>query len=285
MGSAKLMFVTPDGKKLVWQNFILVDHMYKSSGYYISNLDDSEQEHILPNIFASQADYLSPSGQYILYHDFSKGDSRTCYGYNISNKTSTRIPPDSNAPRFTCSSSGTGIPWSPTEDKFLGTTEKGYTIWTASDGTMNEIATYAEVGYCFTRWTPDGKSLFLNNCTDSLKKFSELFSMDVAFHSSTDFPFNEFLGQYLIDLSSGGITKYPDTGFCNTVISPDSKWVLIYACKNEQDLVVYPSQMLNLITKEMVPVFQDFVADSNENIAQPPNTFIDARVWSIIWTP
>jgi hypothetical protein len=68
-------------------------------------------------------------------------------------------------------------------------------------------------------------------------------------------------------------------------MSPDSQWVLLFACKNEKDLVVYPSQMLNLDTKVSVPLFTDFVADSNINISLPAGVGIDNIVWSVYWTP
>ena len=128
---------------------------------------------------------------------------------------------------------------------------------------MNEIASFTDIGYCLTRWTPDGKYLFLNDCTDTSTKYSDLENMGFHFESYSDLTFTESLGQRLIDISSGKVTKLPDKGFCDIVISPDSQWVLIYACKNEKDLVVYPSQMLNLNTKVMVPLFLDFVADSS----------------------
>jgi len=156
---------------------------------------------------------------------------------------------------------------------------------TASDGTMDEIATYSDVGYCFPRWTPDGKYLFLNDCTDTVTKSEDLTDMKYFFESYSDLTFNESLGQKLIDISNGKATKYPDTGFCDSVISPDSQWVLLFACKNEKDLVVYPSQMLNLNTKEIVPLFKDFIADSNVTLTQPPGVIIQNKIWSVFWTP
>ena len=282
---ADLLFVTPDGKKLIWQNYTCANSFCTTSGYYISSLDDSEQEHILPIIFAKQDTYLSPSGQYITYSDYSGGTFRGCYIYKIADGTSTKIPQVSNIPMDFCNNLGTGSHWSPTEDKLWGPTMNGYSIYSVSDGTMNEIATFSDIGYCFPRWTPDGKYLFLNDCTDTKTKFSDLENMKFFFKSFSDLTFNESLGQGLIDISSGKITKFPDTGFCDNVISSDSQWALIYACKNEKDLVVYPSQLLNLNTKVMVPIFNDFVADSNLNISQTSGAIIHNTVWSVFWTP
>jgi len=42
-----LLFVTPDGKNLIWENDTIVNHYVTFSGIYISSLDDSVQEKIL----------------------------------------------------------------------------------------------------------------------------------------------------------------------------------------------------------------------------------------------
>jgi hypothetical protein len=274
-----LLFITPDGKNLIWENDTLVNNYVTFSGVYISSLDDSVQKRILPNLGAIQDLFVSPSGQYIMYSDISGFRFNGTYVYKIADGTSTKIPAD-----MSIASDGISH-WSPTEDKLWGTTKDGYAILTLPDGTMNEIATYSDVGYCFPGWTPDGKTLFLNDCVDTSVKFQDLTNMKYFFKSYPDLTFNESLGQELIDISNGKVTKYPDTGFCDSAISPDSQWALLFACKNEKDLVVYPSQMLNLNTKEMVPLFKDFIADSNVTLTQPQGVTVQNKVWSVFWMP
>jgi hypothetical protein len=94
----------------------------------------------------------------------------------------------------------------------------------------------------------------------------------------------QLLGQRVIDISDGKVTEYPDTGICNAAeISPDSKWVLLFLCTNENNLVVYPSQLLNLDTKEMVPLLQGFVSDDPKALAQSNDGLY--KDWSVFWIP
>jgi hypothetical protein len=144
-----------------------------------------------------------------------------------------------------------------------------------------EITTFSGInaGSCYvTRWTPDGKSLFLSVCTkeDSYKQNGMGASFDYL-------KFIQSIGARLIDISDGKVTEYPDAGFCNAVISPDSKWVLFYTCKNEEKLVVYPSQLLNLDTKEMFPLFQGFVSDDPKALTQSNDGLY--KGWSVFWIP
>jgi hypothetical protein len=279
---AELLFISPDGENLYWKNFdctkIGADTYCDISGYYMTSLEDSDQKQILKNVHENVEIYLSPSGQYISYPDYSGHIFRGCFLYKIADETTTQNLPDDDSDSHGFCDTGDGSNWSPTEDKLWGKTNNGYAIWTVSEGKMMNIAAYSDInaGDCYsTSWTPDGKHLFLSVCTE---KYSEELYRQKWGVGNITLPFTESLGQRLINISDGKVTEYPDAGFCDAVISPDSTWVLLYTCTNEKGLVVYPSQLLNLETEEMVPLFQGFVSDSP--VLQPHQ-----KAWSVFWIP
>lgn len=145
----------------------------------------------------------------------------------------------------------------------------GISIWSATDGKIRYVSSYSDIkaGSCGVIWTPDGKYLFLFVCSE--KYSSEQFGIHFS-KGDKILPFEKSLGQRLVNISTGEVIEYPDAGFCkNAFISPDSKWVLLSFCVNEENLLIYPSQLINLETKEMTPIFQNFLPENPEYIRNP----------------
>jgi hypothetical protein len=263
---AELLFISPDGQNLYWENDISCGNRQCKTQYYVTKLDDSDQMQILKNVNSAQNIYISPSGQYITYLDNSFQVLRGCFVYKVADDTVTKILPDGGLDY--CFG---GNHWSPIEDKLFGQTSTGYSMLNVLDG---KITTFSGVnaGSCYlASWTPDGKHLFLSVCTkeDSYKQNG------LNGGGTLDYmDFIQSLVARLIDISDGKVTEYPDAGFCNAVISPDSKWVLFYHCKNE-NLVVNPSQLLNLDTKQIVPLFNGDKLEGSD----------EYRDRSVFWIP
>jgi len=279
---AHFLVISPDGENLYWEN----DSCPTGGGqckseYYLTKLDDSEQKRILSNVYSFQDMSISPSGQYIVYLDNSYQALNGCFIYKVADGTTTKITPDDKATGLGyCFSGNRGSHWSPTEDKLFGQNPDGYSVLNVPDG---KITTFPEInaGSCYSAsWTPDGKNLFLSVCTkdNSYKQYGMGGGVIDEYTK-----FVPSIGARLIDISSGIVTEYPDAGFCKTVISPDSKWVLFYLCKNENNLA-NPSQILNLDTKEMVPLFQGFVSDDPMALVQQ-NGASYYKGWLVFWIP
>jgi len=272
---ANLLFISPDGEKLYLETFCGNNRC--NSQYYVASLDDSEQKQILINVKSFQNIYISPSGQYISYVDNSGQVLRGCFIYKVADDTATKLLPDDGLRGQDYCFGGNH--WSPTDDKLFGQNIDGYSILTVLDG---NITTFSEInaGFCYlARWTPNGKHLFLSVCTEKNFEGEGLsggFSLDYE-------EFRQSIGERLINISDGKVTEYQDAGFCDAVISPDSAWVLFYACKNENKIVVYPSQLLNLDTKEMYPLFQEFIPENPDTLTQPQGFF--QKAWSVFWIP
>jgi len=262
--SSTLLFISPDGKYLYWKSADICGNQTCKNKFYATKLDDSEQKQILIDLKGAQNMHISPSGQYISYIDNSVQPFIPCYIYKVADDTTTKLTLDDG-------SSATGFcfggnHWSPTEDKLLGQTQNGYSILNVPDGKITTLFG-VDAGSCYlANWTPDGKRVFLSVCTE--ENSYEKYGAGQMGGLQNNYPdeFVQSIGARLIDISDGKIAKYPDGGFCNATISPDSKWVLFYLCKNEDDLVVIPSQLLNLDTKEMVSLFQGFVSGNPEAI-------------------
>jgi hypothetical protein len=293
---AELLFLSPNGEDIYWENIICGDGWSKHE-YYVTKLDDSEQKQILKKAAKNaQSFYLSPSGQYIVYLNNRGLYPDGCYVYKIADGTTTKILPD--IPDRGIQGLGFCVNhnhWSPTEDILVKEPidmKDGISIWSAADGKISHVGIFSDInaGGCDSiSWTPDGKYLFLSVCVE--KYSGELSSLHYS-NGDITLPFDKSLGQRLINISTGEVTEYPDAGFCkNAVISPDSKWVLLDLCTNEKNLLVYPSQLLNLDTKEMVPLFQSFVSDNPEVLPEPPpcrqSPCQDSiyKDWYIFWIP
>jgi hypothetical protein len=273
---AHFLFISPDGKKLYWENPVMCGNRQCKSEYYETSLDDAEQKRILKDVNTAQDINISPSGQYIAYIDNSFQTLRGCYIYKVSDETITKIMKDDGLRGQNYCFGGNH--WSPTEDKLFGQTPDGYAILTVPEG---NISTFPEVnvGSCYlARWAPDGKHLFLSVCTEknSFKEYGMNGGVRLDYQK-----FVQTIGERLINISDGKVTEYSDVGFCDAVISPDSTWVLFYACKDEKKRVIYPSQLLNLNTKKMYPLFQGFVSDSTEVFTGSQNGLY--KGWLVFW--
>ncbi|MEI8133375.1 MAG: hypothetical protein WCG34_13160, partial [Leptolinea sp.] len=274
---AHLLLVSPDGKQLFWENSATSNGQLRKSEYYVTNLDDSDQKRILSNVLSFQDMSISPSGKYIVYLETSNQILHGCFIYKVTDGTTTLLKTEAD-PKGIGYCFGRGH-WSPTEDKLFGLGPKGYSVLPVPDG---KITTFPDInaGICYlARWTPDGKHLFLSLCTakDSKEKIQ---GMGAAFDYLKYFA---TAGARLIDMSDGKVTEYPDAGFCNSALSPDSKWVLMYLCKGENNLMKpdYPAQMLNLETSQLVPLFKEFTSDDPKIFAQSNDGSF--KGWSILW--
>lgn len=268
---ATFLFTSPDGKNLYWKNCAK-----DSCQFYVTALDDSKQEQILQNPTPQQDIHISPSGEYISYMVFPN-----CYLYKTADNTTKKlIPADGSFAADFCF----GNNWSPTEDKLFGKTKNGYSILNVPDEKITTFSEITNVGSCsIANWMPDGKRVFLSVCAEANSKPHSAFGMgeagEVYFYMYDFFP---TIGARLINISDGKVTEYPDMGFCYAVVSPDSKWVLFDQCKNEKNLAI-ASQLLNLDTKVMIPVFQEFISDNPKAFAMS-NDNID-RSWLVFWIP
>lgn len=294
--SAELLLLSHKGDVVYWKNTICGSGWSKSE-YYMTNLDDAEQKQILGKASKSADEFhLSPSGRYIVYLNVYGTSVDGCYVYDLENRTTTKLLPDKPDRGI----QGLGFcvnhnHWSPTEDILVKEPidmTDGISIWSAQDGKITHVGTYSDIkaGSCDVLWTPDGKYLFLFACTE---KYSSEASGIHFSNGDRIVPFDKTLGQRLINISTGEITEYPDAGFCkNAFISPDSKWAILSLCVNEENLLVYPSQLINLETKEMTPIFQNFIPENPEFI-RDPSTFTDGQSlpkdiykdWYIFWFP
>jgi hypothetical protein len=274
----QLLAISPNGEDLYWSNDLKASNKIE---YYLSKLDDSAHKRIFTQTDSFQDLYISPSGRYIVYLDNSHMVLKGCFIYSVADGTTTKITPEdgSNGTWF-C---GMGNHWSPTEDKLFATTPTGYSMLNVPDG---KITTFAGVnaGSCYlAAWTPDGKQVFLSVCTEK-NSYRQNGMGGMARPDATNYwNFIQSIGARLIDISDGKVTEYPDAGLCTAAISPDSKWVLFYLCKNENGLVDNPARLLNLETKEMVPVFQGFVSDDPKAFAQSNDGLY--KGWSVFWVP
>lgn len=269
--SANLLFLSPDGKAVFWENTFCGNSWPK---YYMTQLDDTDQKEILKEVDKTTwSTHLSPSGKYIAYVNIIGLYPEGCYVHNIAEGTTVKILPD--VPERGVQGLGFCINhnhWSPTEDILVDDPhdmKDGISIWSAQDGKIRHIGDFSEInaGNCEYIWTPDGKFLFLYVCSEEFS--SELFGIQYS-EGDEIVPFDKSLGQRLINISTADVTEYPDVGFCkNAFISPDSKWVLLSFCVNEENLLVYPSQLINLETKEMTPIFQNFLPENPEYIRNP----------------
>jgi len=273
---AWLLFVSPDGKNLYWA-------MYgKTAEIFVTSLDDSQQKRILYNVYSFQDISISPSGQFIVFLDNSNLVLHGCFIYNVADGTTTKITPDDKAKGLGyCFSGDRGTHWSPTEDKLFGQNSDGFSVLNVLDG---KITTFPEInaGSCYSvNWTPDGKNLFLSVCTkeNSYKQYGNGGGVISEYYSK----FVPSIGARLINISTGKVTEYPDAGFCKTAISPDSKWVLFYLCRNEDNIVANPSQLLNLDTKEVVPLLEGFISDDPKATNKSNDDLY--KGWSVFWVP
>ncbi len=278
---AELLFLSPNRDELYLKT--MCGNNRCNTRYYVISLDDSEQKQILENVNRLQDLYISPSGQYIAYVDTSK-NIMNCSIYKIADETTTIITPDDGTSGLDyCFGENH---WSPTEDILFGQTKDGISIWEAQNGNIRNVATFLELnaGACYsTNWTPDGKFLFLSVCTETYSDYKELRMQKLLGKQDTTLPFTKSSGQRLINISDGKVIEYPDAGFCESILSPDSKWALLYLCTNEKNVAIYPSQLLNLDTKEMYPVFQGFVSNSPDTLVQPEGFY--QKDWSVFWIP
>lgn len=270
---ATFLFTSPDGKYLYWKNCA-----NQNCKYYVTTLDDSEQKQILQKPNPGQDVHISPSGEYISYAVIPGG----CYLYKVADGTTTKVTlEDGSSGWFFCN----GNSWSPTEDKLFAITPTGYATLNVPDGKITPFSGVNADSCYIANWTPDGKSILLSTCTkeNTYEEYGmgQMGGIDDAYFYMRDFV--QSIGARLIDISNGAITEYPDAGFCNAVISPDSKWVLFYQCKNENNLAVNSPQLLNLDTKEISPVFQEFVSD-NPDAYIMSNDGLD-RSWLVFWIP
>ncbi|MDO9303261.1 MAG: hypothetical protein Q7T89_17865 [Anaerolineales bacterium] len=257
----KLLFESPNGGDFYW----VTGNECNTRGicnpkYYLSRIDDSNQQEVWRQLENASDDiYLSPSGQYIAYFaSFENAQSKTgCYLATVAGEPIAKLEILEDNLSFYCNR---GSRWSPTEDKILGIGWEGEmenmtthpAIWSASDG---EVTQFPDInaGNCISaEWMPDGKYIFLANCTKT--PYFDFYGEERT------------LGQRLINISDGTVTEYPDFGYCDYVLSPDTQWVFFYGCQNlaYDGVYTYPSQLLNLKTKEAFPVFEKFV--SNEKI-------------------
>ena len=275
---ATFLFATPDGEKLFWKNCA-----NQSCKYYVTALDDSEQTQIFGKLGSVQNVYISPSGKYASYVDNSGQKLRGCFIYDIAENTSTQLLPDDGLRGQDYCFGGNH--WSPIEDKLFGITPTGFSLLSVPDG---EVTTFSEVnvGSCYiANWTPDGKNIFLSTCTEentyNENGMGSMGGIDNAYFYIRDFV--KSAGARLINVADGKVIEYPDAGFCNTSISPDSKWVLFYQCKDENNLATVSPQLLNLETKEMTPVLQELTSD-NPDIYARNGGGVD-QSWLVFWTP
>jgi len=268
---SSLLFASLDGKAFYWAT----GNPCRERGlcnerYFFSKVDDSDQQQIWKGIKnASDNIYLSPSGHFIAYGAFfsSSPSEIGCYLANVAGETLTKIEVHGSSDCFREN------PWSPIENKILlesivGEGENAkhyYDIWTAPDGSVTTFS-YDDVYWQFPHWMPDGNHLLLAVPSD-IAKYTQS-----GTHSASE----KSLGDRIINISDGKITEYPYFGFCKHVLSPDAKWALLYACVNTEHLIVYPSQLINLETKEAFPVFSSFV--SNDPMAL-------VRGWVTFWIP
>ena len=249
---ASLLFVSPDEKDVYWvTGSSCTDRGICDEKYFVSKLDDSDQQQPWSEIRnASDNIYLSPSGLYLAYGAYfgQSNEKNGCYLATLAGETLAKIEVDGGSYCYR------GNPWSPIEDKILveswsgegENAKKHYSVWIAPDGTVTTFSEFNAIDCYGANWTPDGKSLFLAVCTEKSYFFSA--------------GWEKSLGQRIIDVSNGKVTEYPDFGLCDFVFSPNATWVLLYACTNKENLIVYPSQLLNLDTKEAFPVFEGFIS-------------------------
>lgn len=274
---AAFLFSSPDGKYLYWKNCATIS----CPQYYVTATDDSEQKQILGSLADVQEMHFSPSGQYATYITSTPVES--CFIYNIADGTSTQLLPGENHGLDFCSG---GSHWSPNEDKLFGRTKTGFSIFSAPDDEIIKTIPFSEVnvGTCYVaNWMPNGDGIFLSTCIDkdNLDGRNLMGGTNNVRLYMRDYV--QSIGARLIDISSGKVTEYLDAGFCNAIVSPDSKWILFYQCKGENNLAVNPSQLLNLETQEMTPVFQEFVSDSME-IYSRSSMDVD-QSWLVFWLP
>jgi len=267
---AYFLLPSPDGRNIYWANS-------NSKERYVTNLDNMESKRILKKVVGFQDMHISPSGKYIVFLDNSYRTLNGCFIYNVADDTLTKImPEDGSRGDHFC---GFGNHWSPTEDKLFGITRNGYALLNVPDG---KITTFpgGDADSCrIASWMPDGKHIFLSLCTTY-----DQYGMGEMNRPNINTRYQDFIqsiGARLMNISDGKVTKYPDGGFCEVIISPDSKWVLFYACKNQEKLIDSPSKMLNLDTKEMVPIFTEFVSKRTDAPPDQNNQYF----WSVTWLP
>lgn len=242
--------------------------------YYATNLHDYESTRIMKNVAGHQDMYLSPSGKYIIYLDNSYRSLNGCFLLNTADNTVTKfIPEDGSMGIDFCFG---GNHWSPTEDILYGQGRNGFSIISIPDGKITTLYDTNDGSCLLVRWTPDGKHLFLSVCS---KDIDYLFLDGGISLKYTDYI--PSVGAMLINISNLKVTKYPNAGFCEMMISPDSNWVLFYACMNEKKHIVYPSKLLNLQTRKMFPLFEEFKDTNTDSQLKKYDRFY----WKIFWLP
>jgi formylglycine-generating enzyme required for sulfatase activity len=256
----RVLFASPDGSSIYWVTGTEChERGICHEKYFWTKLDDSEQRQIWQNVqAASDMVYASPSGKYMIYYAyFGWSQQNGCVLADMEGQLLSAVELDgwSSCSRLT---------WSPVEDKLLlrGATKVDgdwhfkYRIWSEPGNVITELPGI-EAAFCsYSRWTPDGKGIFLSGCGET-------------------YAGKEPLGARLINIEEGAISLYPDTKHCASVVSSDSRWALLYRCITTEQHIA-PSQLLNLETKELQPVFAGFQSDD----AKAAKT-----AWPIYWLP
>ena len=260
----ELLFITPNNEQLFWRN-------HGENEYYISSLENSGSINFSPKATRYQDVHISPSGRYVSYVGFTGTNTMACFLYDLSDGSSTKMVFPDGSPISLEYCFGNNH-WSPTEDKLFG------------DFSTISIPDYAITSYphleneiCYsTNWTPDGKFLFNTNCTTHGSSGSSGLKKYINYFFDT-------IDSKLINIDDGSITEFQNIGFCDPVVSPDSKWVLLYNCTDALNLVVPTSLLINLETKSMTPVFEDVFSRNRDDLlfpGQPPPT-----LWTVFWVP
>jgi WD40 repeat protein len=277
---AFMLFLSPDGKSLYWENEVCSGGRCKSS-YYVSRLDDSEHKRILTNVLSAQDVHISPSGKYISFIDNSNQILRGCFLYDVVKDAVIKLLPeeDLRGQKYCFG----GNHWSPVEDSLFGIDRTSYSVLNVTTGKIKNFPG-VDAGSCYVaNWSPDGKFVFLSICTK--ENSYQQYGMG-AINGEDPNRFRDFIpsiGGRLIDISAGKVTDYPDGGFCNMSISPDSNWVLFFLCKDKSGEYTFPPELLSLETGEMTPILDKMVtAVFPESDPNNPDDFI---VWSVSWLP
>lgn len=252
-----LLFPTQDESEVYWVTGTSCrDRGICSEKYFLTGLDDSRQSQVWQTLkAASNRVYVSPSGKFIAYYSY--------FGWSL--KNGCTLATIDGRPLSGLNDCYFGM-WSPVEDKLIawswskegGTYHYDFAVWTEPGNQAMKLPPM-DAAYCQPNWTPDGKSIFLSRCVDSI----------VWGRKSNS------LGTRLIHLEDGTITKYEDQNSCLAAVSPDSEWAILYKCI-ASDAKSTTSTLINLKTNEVQPILPDLVS------ADPNAT---KSAWSLLWLP
>ncbi len=214
--------------------------------YFYTKLDDSDQQQVWQNMqSAGLMIYPSVSRKFMTYFQY--------FGWSIKNGCALGMM--SGQP---ISAVGLGLSsycgpeaWSPTEEKLLvegyqrekDAWQQYFALWDEPGNRVTQLPAFNAAACWTSQWTPDGKAIFLSGCIDQYKANVK----------------RNYVGSRLIQIADGTVTEYPDVNDCSAAISPDSNWALLYACQTA-DRKPAPSQLLDLRTKEVRPILEDFVS-------------------------